>query len=98
MPEVCPQCSARFDSVEKLVQHVEEYHPSHGGSTTNPLHAQAAGEGRQQEVFRCPRCSRQFNDAVQLVRHSEGCGGGAGAGGAGGGGKKAGQTDSCLVC
>src|SRR5207253_2845545 len=25
--EVCPQCGARFGSVERLVQHAEEWHP-----------------------------------------------------------------------
>lgn len=35
LPEVCPQCSARFATVERLIQHVEDFHPS--GTSNNPI-------------------------------------------------------------
>mmetsp|Transcript_16495 Transcript_16495/g.49121 ORF Transcript_16495/g.49121 Transcript_16495/m.49121 type:complete len:196 (+) Transcript_16495:994-1581(+) len=49
LPEECPQCGARFADVDRLVRHVEEYHPSGAGvaaagtPTSNPLLAQAHG-------------------------------------------------------
>ncbi|KAG1660250.1 hypothetical protein FOA52_007647 [Chlamydomonas sp. UWO 241] len=49
LPEECPQCRARFATVDRLVAHVEEWHPSPAGggaggggggsATTNPLSA-----------------------------------------------------------
>ncbi|GAX80579.1 hypothetical protein CEUSTIGMA_g8016.t1 [Chlamydomonas eustigma] len=37
-PEECPQCLARFSTVQQLVQHVEEWHPSSSSqfATSNP--------------------------------------------------------------
>jgi uncharacterized C2H2 Zn-finger protein len=45
-PEECPQCGARFASVEQLIQHVEEWHPA-GGATSGHAHhgLQASSQG-----------------------------------------------------
>ncbi len=40
-PEVCPQCGASFESVERLIQHVEDFHPATAGGAS----AMAAGGG-----------------------------------------------------
>ena len=57
--EVCPSCSARFNSVTELIEHVDAIHT--GG------HLQAA----TQDMERCPHCSTLFPDAVALVQHVE---------------------------
>ncbi|KAJ9531574.1 hypothetical protein QJQ45_014961 [Haematococcus lacustris] len=47
-PEVCPQCSARFASVDRLIQHVEEWHPSaSSGSRQGALPVQGAGQAHR---------------------------------------------------
>lgn len=67
LPEVCPQCSARFGTVAQLIQHAEEWHPS--ASTSNP-----AFNSHGREVFDCHKCGKSFGNAVALVEHSERCG------------------------
>mmetsp|Transcript_14086 Transcript_14086/g.30539 ORF Transcript_14086/g.30539 Transcript_14086/m.30539 type:complete len:349 (+) Transcript_14086:170-1216(+) len=107
LPEVCPQCQARFASVDKLVQHVEEWHPT---AQSNPAAAAAiarAGQGQgwgsqpqttsssSSDLYRCHRCQRGFMDPVALVQHSEQCGAGAqSTATAGGGGAR---KQDCVV-
>lgn len=37
--EECPQCGGRFATVDALIRHVEEWHPSPGASTAVPAAA-----------------------------------------------------------
>ncbi|GIM05679.1 hypothetical protein Vretimale_10115 [Volvox reticuliferus] len=50
LPEQCPQCGARFATVERLVQHVEDFHPSAAVASSStlsgaPADGAAAGQG-----------------------------------------------------
>ncbi|KAK9816412.1 hypothetical protein WJX72_000001 [[Myrmecia] bisecta] len=54
--EVCPQCSARFASLQELIYHAEVFH-----SQGPPLAA----------VEACPQCGQTFSDPVALVAHVE---------------------------
>lgn len=87
MPEECPQCGACFATVERLVQHVEDFHPASASSLaaasgrvpTGSASIPAAGAqpamsaADSHDVYRCPHCTQQFGDAVQLVGHAERC-------------------------
>ncbi len=42
-PEVCPLCGARFESVERLVAHVEDFHPNRGSDPPQGTVVGAAG-------------------------------------------------------
>ena len=80
MSETCPMCSARFTTVERLVQHVEEFHP-----TNNQGHMQASVATSQPTAdapsraapwsyqYRCEFCQRGFHEAVDVLHHSERC-------------------------
>ncbi|EFJ44181.1 hypothetical protein VOLCADRAFT_45245, partial [Volvox carteri f. nagariensis] len=61
LPELCPQCGASFATVERLIQHVEDFHPT----------AAAVPERSAAAAYRCYFCSRTFHDPVLLVQHSE---------------------------
>jgi len=75
-PEMCPQCSARFSTVEQLIVHVDAYHtnqlqqgPGQAGTLVTGLNGRGV---RVDEVFRCPHgCRYTANDAAQLVAHVE---------------------------
>ena len=69
--EACPMCSVRFASVERLIQHVEEFHPQ---ETTQPSSV-AAGSHRDSSAYqyRCEFCQRGFHNAVDVLHHSERC-------------------------
>lgn len=59
--EECPQCHAKFYTVERLVEHVEKVHERGNNRTvvkTAPIAA-------------CPKCSKGFVDPVALVEHVE---------------------------
>lgn len=73
--EVCPHCNGRFATVEKLVQHVEEWHPSSGTASTSTGSTLASNRsGNAREQFGCPSCGQTFVDAVRLVEHANKCG------------------------
>ncbi len=78
LPEQCPQCGARFASVDRLVQHVEDFHPTHTHQQPARAAASAAwgvpqGASGASDAYRCPHCAREFADAVLLVGHVDGC-------------------------
>ncbi|KAF5828670.1 hypothetical protein DUNSADRAFT_17230 [Dunaliella salina] len=77
-PEMCPQCSERFATVEQLIVHVDAQHmkqpeqrPGQAGTLVTGLNGRGV---RVDEVFRCPHgCRYTANDAAQLVAHVERC-------------------------
>ena len=79
LPEVCPQCNARFATVAALCAHADEWHSTSTaagarsspavGSWTNPL-AHGGGSGSD-DVYRCHNCQAVFSDPVALVSHTE---------------------------
>lgn len=75
-PEVCPQCSARFATVQQLIEHAEAAHTdgwSSGRMAAEQRQQRGAGGGggARGGVERCPHCGRQFADPVALVAHVE---------------------------
>ncbi|KAL4445903.1 hypothetical protein ABPG77_009102 [Micractinium sp. CCAP 211/92] len=70
--EACPQCGARFATVQQLIAHAETAHASGWSSGAISMQQPAAGRsGAGGGLERCPHCGRQFADPVELVAHVE---------------------------
>lgn len=68
--EACPQCGARFATVQQLIEHAETAHAGGWSSGAISMQQPAAGLGGG-GLERCPHCGRQFADPVELVAHVE---------------------------
>ena len=92
--EECPQCGARFASVQQLIEHAETAHA--GGWSSGAVGMQhaaaAAGPASGGALERCPHCSQQFSDPVELVAHVER------RHGAAAGGSNGSALDNCVLC
>lgn len=78
--EACPMCSARFAFVERLIQHVDEFHPPQqpqpaAAASHSPPPSLASGgiRGSSAYQYRCEFCQRGFHEAVDVLHHSERC-------------------------
>lgn len=70
--EACPQCGARFATVQQLIEHAETAHASGWSSGAISMQQSPAGRtGGGAGLERCPHCGREFADPVELVAHVE---------------------------
>eukprot|EP00887_Chlorella_sp_A99_P000849 scaffold5.g849.t1 len=75
--ERCPQCGARFGSVQELITHAEAAHANGwasgqvAGGVARPSAAPPAPRAGPSGLERCPHCGMAFSDAVELVAHVE---------------------------